>query len=422
MELGEEANDTVERVRILDGNLMKLEQTFAGSFKWNDIILDGPSFRKINRFDNAEVDICSDDHKPISQVLITYRKKKKRIKVNRCSDDSNNGITASSNVAVVINDTGVRTGVQQVARYLIFKNESKIKVVHILKFDTDDLKSKFYVEYHFDTVPILKLSDLLVPAKAWNTSNKVSRSYGGGGGGTRVMQYINVANESVDESEVSIRDIEDGGYFVEVGDKKKWVKLADKYNQRSPVDITGKLKIIVERLGIDLDRVYIINKQTSEAKWFKQAIESGEWINVWDYVRENLESLDPNTLLDAINYNEHCSIDAKNGKKISNGISNKNSPMLKLVGIPLAKNHNENADLVIALKGLYLWDGFVGNATGTVDFQKESDKVLETYPLLSEINSLKYHYDLDTKSLINIVSYINMTDLWNEKNSGKETA
>jgi hypothetical protein len=421
LERGEFSNDVLERVRILDGNLMKLEQTFAAAFTWNGIILDGPSFQKINRFDNLLIDVADDDHNPASPVMVTYRKKKKRVKVYRCSDDYHKSILASTNAAVLVNDTGTRTGVQQAARYLIFKEGSQIRVVHVLKFDTDGLKEKFYAEYHFDSVPVILLSSILPAAKTWNNANKISRNYGGGGGGIRIMKYIDITSGEVAESEVPIRQIEDGGYFMEVAEhKRKRVRLADKRIEREPEDFANELKLVVEKLGIEVERVYIISKQTESAKWFHQAKESGEWTNVWDYIKENLSVLDPDALIDADKYEDHCFICAKNAAKIGPRIFNKKSPFLKLIKAATATEFEENIELAKAIKCLQLWDDFVKNAKGTVDFVKESEQAIKRYPFL---DSRDLQYDsMDNNKLAHVVKYVNAMDLWIDMSPEKETA
>lgn len=110
VEKGEDQT-TVEKIRILDGNLSRLETCFAGSFYWNGISISGPGFSLINRFDNQDTSKIHDcSHNPISPVMITYRKKKQRTKVWRCSEYDGNNIVASQRVAVVINDTGIKTG------------------------------------------------------------------------------------------------------------------------------------------------------------------------------------------------------------------------------------------------------------------------------------------------------------------------
>lgn len=286
-------------------------------------------------------------------------------------------------------------------------------MVHVLKFDTDDLKNKFYEEYHFDTVPVFKLSDLIAPAKAWNAANKVTRTYGGGGGGTRIMQYIDVENEKVVENDIVIRDIEEGGYFVEVGNRKEWIKLAGKCDQYQPENIASDLKFVAKQLGINLDRIYIISRQTAKAKWFKQAKESGEWINVWDYLRENLEALNAQTLLDAKNYDDHCFICSENGKKIGKKVLNKKSPILNLIDIITANNYVDNVELVRSLENLYLWEDFVKNVKGTIDFQEESKKTLKIYPLLSSFGGLGYDNGIDVNTCDALIDYINAIDSWN---------
>lgn len=415
LESGENGSDTFERIKILDGNLTKLEQTFNGQFSWNNIVLDGPYFKNINRFDNCRADIGSEYSNPVEPVMLTYRKKKNRVKFNRCVSDKNNGITASASVAIVINDTGNRSGIQQVARYLMLQANSRIKVVHVLKFDNQELKDKFYAEYHFDSVPTLKLSELVPLAKVWNNANKTSRTYksGGGGGGTRIMQYIDIENSSIEENEVPVREIEDGAYFVNIGSEKNSVLLANGSSYHT-ANIVSSLKNIVEKLGIEMDRVYIITKQTFNSKWFQSAIKSEDWINVWDFIKDNLSVLDKQTLINADNYIDsmHLSPDVLN--KIKPFIFNKdNSLFYDFINKINGLNHSSYKTLIAHLQQCELWFDFVNGVSASFDFALEMDKVNNTYPILDQYNTeLRFPTRMEDKVFNNIVQYINAIDLW----------
>lgn len=418
MESGE-SEDAIEKIRILDGNLMKLEQTFEGVFTWNGISIGGPYFKKINRFDNVDPSVVHGDlFNPSAPVMVTYRKKNKRVKVNRCNGDKNNGITASLHVAVVINDLGTRTGVQQVARYLVFQANSKIKVVHVLNFESESLKHLFYQEYHFDSVPVLKLSDLIGPARVWNNANKTSRSYkgggnGGSGSGSRMMRYIDVAKGTVEESDIPVREMEDGSYFIKVGQSKGAVELACRVNEEVS-SVADALHTVVEQLGMDLDRVYIITKQTSESKWFKQAVDCGDWLPVWDYVKENLGAADPVTLLTVEKFADNSMIGISVATEMKDRIYDKNSPILEVIGMTnVITNYESNLQLVKALQTLWLWDDFVGTNKPMVDFSKKWEDIMKRYPLLDELSHHEIRYgNIKENKLESVIRYINAIDLW----------
>lgn len=413
LEKGESDDGLVERIRILDGNLMKLEQTFANCFKWNGITLDSAYFKKINRFDNAETDIKDENHSPIDPVMITFRKKNKRVKVARCTSAGNNGITASIHSAVIINDMGIRNGVQQVARYLIFKENSKIKTVHVFNFKSAELHEKFNKEYNFDTVPVIKLSSILVEAKMWCNANKATRSYGGGGGGTRVMKYMDIANNCIEESDVAIRDIEEGGYFIDVSESsRKEVTLANKVSCMEPEHVVDYLHDLVEKLGIDLDRVYIISRQTKQSKWFTGAIDSGDWINVWDYIRENMDSLNITSLVDAQNYDSNSVICYELGKKIAKNIKDASGIMGQLVNVVTSGDYKDNVEITKSLLKLGFWNELTKNTKGTVDFNKLSEKVNEKYPLISQFGWRLSSDSLNENEIESIVNYVNAMDLY----------
>jgi len=412
--------DTATKIKILDGNLSALESSYKNAFVWKGVPLNDSGFHDINKFDNADTSVIgSTTHDPIEPVMVTYRRKKKRAKICRCTAEANDRIVASNQCAVVLNDTGVKSANSAVARYLIFKTDSRIRAVHILNFKDDVIKGNFYNEYAFDTVPVIKLSEVFADAKAWVNANKTTRSYssGGGGGGTRVMQYIDVDTSSVEENEVPIRDMEDGGIFILMADSCRRrrggsVQMRNGYSTLRFHEAAENFSKLIKETGIDLSRIYVISKQTAETKWFNQAKASGDWINVWDYVAENIE-LDIPAIVDAHNYKNVSPVCAEIAIKLKMGITNAKSPMLPLISCVTDTNYDTNKELIVALNGLYLWDSLVGSSLGTVDFQALAKIVNEQYPFL-EHYSYKLENDarMEDEVLAQIIKYINCIDFY----------
>lgn len=292
---GEDDTATVEKIRILDGNLTRLESCFQGVFTWNGIPINGAGFSIINRFDNHDPykihEIC---HNPVSPVMTTYRRKKKRTKMCRCTELYANNIVASNRVAVVINDTGLKSGQSMISRYLIFKDNSPYSIVHVLNFVNSDIKDAFFKEYGFDTVPCFKFSEIIGEAKSWNNANKVPRSYSGGGG-SRSLSYIDMATGTVVDAEVPLRELEEGGYFVYIGKSRRnttKIKLSDNYMSVYPDNVVRHIRVLSEEMDADVERVYIIGALTANSKWFTEAVNSGDWINLWKHFSENLSQIE----------------------------------------------------------------------------------------------------------------------------------
>ena len=404
-------------IKILDGNLMNLEVSFRGMFKWNGIVIDDASFDRINRFDNTTGVVLNErEYTPHEPVMMTYRKKKSRVKTNRCKGDANNHIVASTHVAIILNDTGKKTGQSLISRYLIFGAKKNIKTVHVLTFADSTIKDAFFKEYHFDTVPMIKLSEIFSEARQWNSDNKVTRSYGGGGGGTHVMKYMDVEKESVKKSDVPVREIENGAFYVEIGEGRrmhgKLVSMYDRWHSNTPESIVGYIKVLTEAMDLEIDRVYIISKQTNASKWFKEAVASGEWINLWTHIEESLNLLDVDTLVNADKFSKINTACDKAAKFLKVNISDKNSPMLKLVELVGDENQEENIKIIQALQGLYYWDKLRGESIGTMNYEKVTEAAQANYPFLQFIH-IENDYYADDETLQNVVNYVNAIDLYN---------
>lgn len=429
LEKGEDA-DTIERIKVLDGNLTSIELNFRGTFKWNDIVIDDAGFDGINRFDNDVTNfpgIQKHKHNPSIPVMVTYRKKKKRAKMNRCTSESANRIVASQQVAVIINDTGAKYGQSVAARYLILQDGSKIRTVHVLNFTSQAVRDAFYAEYHFDTVPVLILSEILPAAKTWNNANKVSRSYGGGGGGTRTLRYMDFDESvSVEEMEVPIREIEEGAYFVEIGEvtrgrrRRRWhsaedptvtVKLSNGWH-RDADEVAEAIKVLVDELGLDVPRVYIVGKQTSEAKWFKEAVSCGDWTNVWSVIEEALPGItNVSSLVDAEAFNGSTVVEKAWADLLIPQIMDKNSIMLKLIATGSDKNYDAYLKLVNALKELHYWDKVKGETVGTIDFEKVTEDAHAMYPYIN-FSNLENDYYAKPEEAAKVAKYVNAMDLF----------
>lgn len=429
VEKGEDdAADVSTRIKILDGNLMALENTFKDAFSWNGITLDGAGWFDINRFDNTKpTEIGETSHEPQSPVLVTYRKKKSRVKSHRCTSEKAERIMASSNTVVVINDTGRKHGQQMAARYLIHGHAKHYKTVYVLTFEQQSLKDLFYKELSFDTVPVLYLSNLMPEAKKWNNANKVTRNYGGGGGGARPMRYMDLDSEEIEESEVPIREIEDGGYYILAADSTRrhhgraetHVKSKDGWNNYNAEEICSALATVCEELDIDADRIYIINGKTDDSKWFTQAKHSGEWKLIWNAVEEAMPNLMVNVdcLVDAENYERTTKICEDAARLLVPKIMDKNSPILNLIKTVGDKNFDNYVKIKDAFIAIGKWVSLKGEHKGTIDFEKAEFEARASYPFMNWQN-LEYSHNAKDEELTKIAKYINAMDVYVDLTKG----
>ena len=413
VERGENYADVTDKIKILDGNFLQLEHTFQDSFTWKGIIIRGPSFDDINRFDNLDdLKINDDSYEPSVPVMMTYRKKKTRVKSNRCTAEKSNKILASIRVAVVINDTGRKTGQQGAAKYLIF--EKGYTAIHVLTFKTPDLKELFYNTYDFATVPVIKLSEILPAAKVWNNTNKVSRNYGGGGGGIRPMKYLDLVSGRIEESEVPVREIEDGGFYVKAAIGRHYNQgILNEYGAFYEArELVGSFNTVCEELDLDIDRIYIINDKTAASKWFREATSSGDWILIWKVIKDAMPMLtmDIDAMVDAeaCNATRVCPAAAK---MLTPLIMEKKSPILDFIGA--ASNHNCDTYIKVkdAFKAIGLWSELVGEHKGKIEFKQAVENAHRCYPYLPWEN-LIYDSYVNDEVITNIARYVNSSDFF----------
>jgi histidine kinase/DNA gyrase B/HSP90-like ATPase len=422
VEKGEDMPSVSDRIKILDGNLTKLETVFLGEFTWNGVVLKGNGFDDINRFDNVTPsEVKGDKHNPIEPVMITYRKKKNRTKVNRCSAEKNNEIKANDFTVVVLNDTGKKSNQSLIARYMIFNDDAdtNYRTVHILSFADSTIKDSFYSEYAFDTVPVVKMSEILADAKVWHSANKTSRTYGGGGGGSRPMQYMDLESGTIEEVEVPIRELEDGGFYVELGEGRRYcrrVQGENGYGYWDAGEFLKSLKTFVEAAGLDVDRVYMIPTSVRNAKWFAEAKQSGEWVSVWKTIKENVNAselgIDIQAYVDAQAY-DACEVICKQAAdKIVPHIREKNSYIFTVLSTVIAKSYTENKELLAALRSLGFINNLVGDTKPSLDYRQMKANMLLQYPMLAHYNYALENGCLDDDDTKEVVKYINAMDVY----------
>lgn len=410
VERGEES-DSIEHIRILDGNMSRLEIGFKGMFQWNGIVIDSPYFNDINRFDNANTSkMHGMSWTPSIPVMTTYRKKKNRAKVIPCNGTaSGRCILASDKVAIVVNDMGAKSGQSMIARYLLLSE--KVRTVHFLSFADDTIRKAFYDEYHFESVPVRQMSDLIGPAKKWNSANKVSRSYGGGGGGTRPMYYFDIDSQTVLESEVPASEIEEGAFYVEVGEGRRqarMIRMPDG-SLNAPDDVVSEISTLIDKLDLDIDKVYIINNQVKDAKWFNQAVMCGEWIKFWEYVKEHVTAnLNIQSLVDSQSA-RNCAVFHGNTVEAFRGkIIEPSSPIHEYIST--WENVPVDNGLIRALDAVNLWARLSCGVKSNPIYKEIREKIFARYPYLPGNAS----HMLSNVELERLLFYINASDTYIE--------
>ena len=421
----EDGNVDINNIKILNGNLRQLEQSLKGQLTYgvDKIIIDDASFRRINRFDNNDTPATINDnnHAPYQPVMTTYRPKNSRLKTNKCKVGGNNGITASDYVAVVLNDTNKKSGVAMVARYLLFCDSvnKNYKTVHILNFTTPEMKSLFYKEYNFDSVPVIKMSDIINEAKVWYNLNKTTRSTNNSGITVRHMEYLDLVSETIEESDVSFKDIEENVYFLYQAtgrrtSNKVEVSSSGGYGyNRYKSEVLAAIKTLNDKLDLDIDKVYIVGTTTRNSVWFDKAKNNKEWINVMDYIKEQIKSINVQQLVNDTIKNEIVDVEVAQQLVMEleedHIISNFCKTALNITQV------EESETMKDALSELGIWSVLSDNVVPSIDLNKMKMEIEHLYPYINWSN-LRYNSYFGEDDKKKFIKYVRSMDLYVELN------
>ena len=183
----------------------------------------------------------------------------------------------------------------------------------------------------------------------------------------------------------------------------------------------GNFKKVIEELDLDVDRIYIINAKTIESKWFKQALESGDWTNIWTMIKDNLSNLpmDVNTMVDAEHYEHTTVVCEEAAKLLLPMVMDKTSPILKLIATAENTNYARYIEVKDAFVSLCLWDTVKGEAKGTIDFETSATAARLAYPFLNW-SDVERDYSGNPEKIVAIAKYINAMDLYVDLTKGTE--
>lgn len=400
----DESTPTGRVIRVLDGEFYRLEELFRGKLFWNGIPIDSPYFSKMHQWDvDCPESLC--DGNPSTPCLVSYRRRKSRVKKLRCTSEDHNRITPYDSVQVVIMDGRNVSMTQTVARYYLLKEFSKITKVHILRFADDDQKAAFFKHYYFDTAEFVNISDIVDDVKAWQKANRRSYSRGGGGGAVAKLKYINIETGDIEEEDVALRDLEEGGVFVAM--HRKDVIFPNK-SQPKLKSVAGNLSVLKDYLGGELDRVYCIPDGRLTAKWFQQAKNNGSWIELTAFVKENVEVVITDKMRRGYHYNQFM----QNFRheivneywmtalvKELNGVS----PEFNAFAAEKVDNPGNYDEISSALAFFGLTSLNFGKSE--VNYKELMENILNKYPLLQWLN-VNYYQPVDCRKRDAIVKYI----------------
>lgn len=396
-------------IKVLDGDFYRLESLFTGKIFWKGIPIITGRFPFINRFDLGNpTEVHEADHDPSSPCMVTYIRKKKRVKRLPCKKTKDNAITPYTGTKVVIVDSRNASMAQSIARYYLLKDDNVAKV-HILRFANDEQRNAFFKEFNFDTAQYTLLSTVIDDIKQWVKNNRKTYS-SGGGGGTVLLKYINVETGGIQETGVSLRDLEDGGVFLTYYRKEAHLNPTA---VRDMGAIAEYLSDLAKYSDWDLDRVYCLPIAKTEAKWFQKAKQEGLWIELHEFLADNSEIIPTEEMKLQYHYNkwrQNCDrsklISRHWSKALKEAFNGKNLSFNGLMD-DIVRNYKDFSDLKDALGFFKLPEVDFGQPPR--NFGVESETVLTEYPLLQWMNLTGYE-GVEEKKLEAIIEYIQSID------------
>lgn len=404
----ENEEEDTDAIKVLEGDFYRLEDMFKGSLFWNGIEIKTPHFSNMNMWDVDSPDqLLCDTNDPATPCLISYCKKKTRVKKLRCTADEYNRITPYSGVKVIVVDGRMASMTQTVARYFLLPENSKTHKVHILRFANDDQKAAFFKHYHFDTAEFTNLSTIVEDVRAWQKTNR--KSYSSGGGAVAKLKYIDVETGAIEEADVALRDLEDGGVFVGFSRKRA---LLPNGNQPRLENVSSSMAILAKYCNEEVDRVYCIPEGKLEAKWFQKAKDEGLWVDLSSFLKENVEVVVTDDMKRKYHYDKYIT----NGR---HGIINEvwmnaiieklesGNPEFNALSQEMVSDPDDFSDLSNALEFFGL--PAVSFGRSPADYNRMITDIRNKYPLLEHLTIGAYSY-LDKKKLSAVVEYIETVD------------
>jgi hypothetical protein len=406
-----ESIDTNKALKILDGDFYRLESMFKGRLFWNNIEMNSPSFTRMNQWDvNYPTGFLEELSDPTTPCLVSYKRKKKQVKRLRCTGTEHNRITPFNGVKVIVIDGRNVSMMQTIARYYLLNESFNVHKLHLLRFSDDAQRQAFFDHYHFETAEYTMLSTVLDDIKAWQKANRKSYSRngdGGGGGGTALLRYIDVTSGSIEESEVSLRDLEEGGVYASYF--RKNIRIGG-YN-RELDRTTSALQDLAKYADMNLDRIYLIPEGKLEAKWFVKAKADGLWTEAGEYLKENGDVYVTPTMRKQATFQTFCANDDTTelltypwALAIANTLS-ESSPELNAYVEALGGEPTDFDDLQTAQRMFGLAESNFTLGTKP-DYAALNEAVMAKFPLFKYMGICGDDADMDSKKLKALIEYV----------------
>ena len=430
--------DSFNQSNAYSGNLNTLELILKGRIEWNGIRIAGGSFEKVSDWDKNKGNITEyhrDD--TYESILDVYVKDDDKISVKslkfsggrrryRRYGYENGKIVCSPHSVVVIQDTDKESLAKGLARWFHYKSPKEVIKVYVLDLSNPTVKADFIKAYDFGTVPVVYVSQNIPLIKAYLSSIRAPRTPSG----PReirpiVCPFVEIQNRRSSNGHVSlpiwnyrednIRVIDGGFYVVHSKDSFEFngrsiCHSESQYFWQSVYDL-AKLA------GKDVSRVYGITQKSADAEWFKEAVEDGKWVNIANWIDENIGIL-PKDIIKKIS--AYLTV-------ITNRIGivaiKKLIPLIVDADGLIGKFCREVDDIyqnweIRGIPSQFYQKGWEADDVDVERFRKMNDTIQAKYPLIFKINdgfavgcvNKNDTYQFNVEVTKSVAEYINLVD------------
>ena len=430
--------DGFDKELMYGGNLNTLENLLRNRVQWNGITISSGIFEELDNWDiklgHVQQRYNVMDFVPL---FTTYVKDTDKTGIRECSSSRRrrswnriSKIVASPKSVVIVQDTDKLSLVKGLARWFLYKASKEVSQVYVLDLSNPTVKDAFFKHYNFDTVPVSYVSQNELLVKAYLKSIRAPR--GTGDSTDRESRplycpFVEIKSRQTHGytsspcwgyENVNARGIQGGGFFV------VYSKNSFTYNGReiTHCDSDAFWQAIYDLSEISddkLTKVFGIHPKTAESAWFKEAIEEGNWTNLTDWVKENIDILPKDIIKKVVSYHYvECN-------RVGTVAAETLSPLLVDGDGVAAKYFKEIADFnkhwtTKNIPSVLRVEGWAHDEVNVKTFEKLNDEMRKKYPLLFKTNcgcsmancNPNSSSELDNELAKELAGYINLVDCY----------
>lgn len=395
----------------------QLESCFENTLVWNNITIKSASFHDLHMYD-ANLGKLQYPQRVINQSFNSFHISAKGIMKHYKISYTANVLKCDPTHIIVINDISNKKTINKTAIRYYLDNHKTVKVIYYLNFNTVAAKDSWFKELHFDTVPLVNMSDIVaeyIKNKPKVVRNKIPKEL------TKIG-YINVPSyyrssnftqyETVDLTQTTGLYIYSEDRLVEINGKKC-----------NLIYFLDDLKNLNNAFKLNLDKVYIVGPRIKENKKF----DASKWQNVVDLINATLKN--NNTVENYVEitaYNSSISVARTNAAKslilsksimqsIESKINNPNGVFKKLLKSYVDIDFKQDGRVIRSIQNIGLFDHSLYNQKIKIVETKYTDMwntLYQNYPMLRYINVDFSEPEGKLQGVMadEIVNYINIVD------------